>query len=96
MKLSRHQLALGLAFLLPAASIILLAIPPWHDWFPHTQNIGLPWLIVTAAAGGVGILLLSLKAWQKLVALIFYVPLTFLVLAYLGFMIACIVRRACL
>ena len=93
----KQPLAIGIAFLLPVISVILLSVPPWHDWFPEARDVGRPWLYVTVAAGGMGLLLLPWTNSRKLAALTLYVPTMLLFLISLTVSVTCLAHgpQAC-
>jgi hypothetical protein len=89
MKLSRKRIALALAVVLPALSVMALSIPPWRIWLPEVRNVGLPWLYATVALGGIGIMLLPTDLVSRLAGLVIYVPLMLLILTVVSLALGC-------
>jgi hypothetical protein len=87
---AKSWLGLGIALLLPALSSVALAVLPWAEWLPDTTNLGRRWLYVTVLIGAMGILLAPALPWVKVLGILLYLPIMFLILAFPNVVLVCI------
>lgn len=92
----RRRLAPSLAFGLPAAWLMLIVLPPWQAPQPF-PNAGIVFLAAIVLLGAIGIALLPSRWPAKILAVVAYVPVTFLTLAAATVMLSCAIHgaRAC-
>jgi hypothetical protein len=88
---AQKRLAMLIALLLPISSMAVLVWVPLPS-LGFGMIDGRAWLGITSVAGALGIMILPWPWWWRVISIVLYIPVTFLLLAIFTLSLVCLVH----